>query len=80
MKTRELTPVGREALSHARVCNDVLRDHRAQAALAAEERRTAVLQASRGGASYRVIAKELGLSMPAIQHLIDAAKATEAQQ
>lgn len=80
MRARELTPQGREALSEARVSNEVLRDHRAQAALAAEERRAAVLRASRGGASYRVIAKELGLSMPSIQHLVDVAKAAEGDQ
>ena len=78
MRARELTPQGREALAEARVCNEILRDARAQAAAAAHERRTAVLRASRGGASYRVIARELGLSMPSIQHLVDAAKAAEA--
>jgi len=79
MTRRELTPQGREALADARVSNDVLRDAKAQAALAAQERRKAVLRASRGGASYRVIARELGLSMPSVQHLVDAARATEDQ-
>ena len=79
MRARELTPQGREALAEARVSNEVLRDARAQAALAAAERRAAVLRANRGGASYRVIARELDLSMPSIQHLVDAAKAAEAQ-
>lgn len=79
MTAREITPQGREALADARVCHEILRDHKAQAAIAARERRTAVLRASRGGASYRVIAAELGLSMPSVQHLVDAAKAAEDQ-
>lgn|GEM_PF-7109404 len=77
MKAKELTPLGREALAEARVSNEIFRDAKAQAAVAARARRAAVLRASRGGASYRVIASELGLSMPSVQHLVDAARTAE---
>ena len=74
---RVVTPDGAIALSRALDSHQALTDARATARHAAASRRVEVLAANRGGASYRVIATALGVSMPSVQHLVDAAKADE---
>lgn len=76
---RIITPDGEAALARALASHEAVTDARATAKGAAVDRRVEVLRANRGGASYRVIAAALGLSMPSIQHLVDAAKAAEGQ-
>ena len=75
---RVVTADGTHALARALASHQALTDARAVAHHAAASRRIEVLAANRGGASYRVIAAVLGVSMPSVQHLVDAAKADEA--
>ena len=69
-----LTPEGRESLTEAVAETDLLRDARSQVASHADARRRAVLRANLGGASYRVIAEALGVSVAGVQQLVNAAR------
>lgn len=72
---RTLTPQGAEALDVARATTDLVREARQQVIELAERRRRAVLAANQGGASYRVIAQALGISVAGVQQLVIAARA-----
>lgn len=72
---RTLTPQGAEALDEARVTTDLVHEARRQVLDLADRRRRAVLAANAGGASYRVIAQALGISVAGVQQLMIAARA-----
>lgn len=72
---RLLTSEGAEALDEARLATDLVREARRQVIDLAERRRRAVLAANSGGASYRVIAQALGISVAGVQQLMIAARA-----
>lgn len=74
MTRRTVTPDGREALAEARAATDLVRDARAAVASHDARRRDAVLRANLGGASYRVIAQTLGVSVGNVQQLVIAAR------
>ena len=72
---RTLTAQGAEALDEARAATDLVREARRQVIDLADQRRRAVLAANAGGASYRVIAQALGISVAGVQQLMIAARA-----
>ena len=74
VKRGTLTPDGREALAEARAAYDLVRDHRQQAAVAARRRSLAVMRANANGASYRVLAEGLDVSIGMIQQWMAAAR------
>jgi DNA-directed RNA polymerase specialized sigma24 family protein len=78
-RRRAVTPEGRDALAEARAVTDQVRDARSLMAGLAAARRAAVLRANRGGASYGVIAAELGISHASAQQLVNAGKAQEGE-
>lgn len=69
-----LTPQGREALDEAAATTDLVHEARRQVVDLADRRRRAVLAANTGGASYRVIAQTLGISVAGVQQLMIAAR------
>ncbi len=73
---KRLTPTseGRDALAEARAASDLVRDHRQQAAAAAERRFLAVMEANNNGASYRVLADALDVSIGMVQQWMAAAR------
>ncbi len=75
-RTRVLTEQGREALDEARMTTDLVHEARREVADLAERRRRAVLAANLGGASYRVIAQALGISVAGVQKLMVEARAS----
>jgi len=72
---RVLTAEGAEALDEARATTDLVHEARRQVLDLADRRRRAVLAANTGGASYRVIAQALGISVAGVQQLMIAARA-----
>ena len=74
-RQRVLTPQGAEALDEARATTDLVHEARRQVLDLADRRRRAVLAANDGGASYRVIAQALGISVAGVQQLMIAARA-----
>lgn len=74
VKRLTLTPEGRDALAEARAASDLVRDHRQQAATAAERRFLAVMEANSNGASYRVLADVLDVSIGMVQQWMAAAR------
>ena len=70
-----LTEQGREALDEAAATTDLVHEARRQVLDLADRRRRAVLAANDGGASYRVIAQALSISVGGVQQLIIAARA-----
>ncbi len=74
MKRLTLTPEGRDALAEARAASDLVRDHRQQAAAAAERRFLAVMETNAEGASYRVLADALDVSIGMVQQWMAAAR------
>ena len=74
-RRRVLTLQGAEALDEARLTTDLVQEARRQVLDLADRRRRAVLAANTGGASYRVIAQALGISVAGVQQLIIAARA-----
>jgi len=68
-----LTEGGREALADARAAADLVRDHRDRARAHAGERARAVRRANENGASYRVIAESLDVSLGMVQQFMAAA-------
>jgi len=75
---RVLTPQGAEALDEARLTTDLVHEARRQVLDLADRRRRAVLAANTGGASYRVIAQALGISVAGVQQLMIAARERQA--
>lgn len=67
-----LTPAGRQALAEARAAADLVADHRGLAKTNAAARARAVRRASEGGASYRVIAAALDVSVGMVQQFMAA--------
>ena len=76
--SRPLTAAGAEALDDARAATDLVRDARDQVTRHARERRQAVLRANTAGASYRTIARALGVRVGNVQQLVGAARADDA--
>lgn len=74
MRPGVLTPEGREAFAEAKAAADLVRDHKDQARYYATERCLAVRRASEHGASYRMIAAALGVSIGMVQQWMAAAK------
>jgi DNA-directed RNA polymerase specialized sigma24 family protein len=74
VRRRALTPEGREALDEARAATDLVRDARSAVTEHARRRRAAVLRANRHGASYRVIADALGVTVGNVQQIVVAAR------
>lgn len=74
MKRATITPEGRDALAEAQVASDLVREHRQQAAAAAQWRFLAVMEANKHGASYRVLADALDVSLGMIQQWMAAAR------
>ena len=72
---RVLTQQGAAALDEARATTDLVHEARQQVLDLADRRRRAVLAANTGGASYRVIAQALGISVAGVQQLMIAARA-----
>lgn len=70
-----MTPLGEQALDEARLATDLVHEARREVLDLAGRRRRAVLAANEGGASYRVIARALGVSVAAVQQLMAAARA-----
>lgn len=73
MKRRVVTPEGREALTEAVFAADLVRDHREQATRYAHQRARAVMRANQHGASFRVIAAALDVSIGMVQQWMRAA-------
>ena len=71
---RTLSAQGAEALDEARATTDLVHEARRQVIDLADRRRQAVLAANTGGASYRVIARALGISVAGVQQLMIAAR------
>ena len=71
---RTLTPQGAEAFDEARATTDLVHEALLQVLDLADRRRRAVLAANVGGASYRVIADALGISVAGVQQLMIAAR------
>ena len=69
------SPEGRDALIEARVAADLVRDHREQAARYAAQRARAVMRANQHGASCRVIAAAMDVSIGMVQQWMTAAHA-----
>ncbi len=80
MTRREITPQGLRALAEAHGLTDQVRAARACVDRLAAARRAAVLRAHDGGASYGVIASELGISRDHVQQLVSAARAEKARR
>ncbi len=74
---RPLPDEAQAALAEAAASTDIGRDARLRMQSHAEDRRRAVLRASRSGASYRRIACELGVSAGNVQQLIALAREKE---
>ena len=74
-RQRVLTQQGAEALDEARATADLVQEARRQVLDLADRRRRAVLAANTGGASYRVIAQALGISVAGVHQLMIAARA-----
>lgn len=68
-----ITPEGREALIEAVFAADLIRDHREQAKGYAAQRARAVKRANQHGASYRVIAAAMDVSIGMVQQWMRAA-------
>ncbi len=68
-----ITPEGREALIEAVFAADLVRDHREQATRCAAQRARAVMRANQHGASYRVIAAAMDVSIGMVQQWMRAA-------
>jgi len=73
VKRRVVTPEGREALTEAVFAADLVRDHREQATRYAHQRARAVMRANQHGASFRVIAAALDVSIGMVQQWMRAA-------
>ncbi len=73
MRRGVVTPKGREALTEAQFADDLVRDHREQAARYAAQRARAVARASLCGVSYRQIAAALSVSIGMVQQWMRAA-------
>lgn len=79
-KARPLTADGLEALDEVRLAEDLLREaRRTQVGLAAR-RRSAVVRARAVGVTYRRLAAELGVTVPAVHHLVSREQARRAAQ
>jgi len=74
VKRLTLTPEGRDALTETRPASDLVRDQRQQAAAATERRFLAVMEANTYGASYRLLADALDVSIGMIQQLMATAR------
>lgn len=74
---RPLPREAREALTDAVAATDLVRDAHLRMQAHADDRRRAVLRASRAGASYRRIACELGVSVGNVQQLVTLAREKE---
>ena len=68
------TSEGLDALAEAQVASELVRDHRQQAAAAAQWRFLAVREANAHGVSYRVMADALDVSIGMIQQWMTAAR------
>lgn len=75
-----VTPEGREALTEAVVAADLVRDHRQQAKGYAAQRARAVMRANQHGASYRVIAAAMDVSIGMVQQWMRAALRLDEEQ
>jgi len=73
-------PEGRDALVEAHVAADLVRDHREQAARYSAQRARAVMRANQHGASYRVIAAAMDVSIGMVQQWMTAAHALLASE
>jgi len=68
-----VTPEGREALTEAVFAADLVRDHRVLVTRYAAQRARAVMRANQHGASYRVIAAAMEVSIGMVQQWMRAA-------
>ena len=80
MTRRAITPQGLRALAEAHALTDDMRAARACADRLADARRAAVLRAHDAGASYGVIAGELGISRDQVQQIVAAARADKGRR